>query len=1000
MKVISLLFAALILIGFASKANADDSKWQYQGTMSILTTPAGANLPSTVREKNFPLLVRLDKDWFNFKQAKPRGEDIRFEDKEGKPLAYQIDQWDAVAGTASIWVRIPLIMGNSRQSITLRWGNPLAQSKSDGSAVFNASNGYIGVWHLGDHTQDVVGRIASEDKGTRKAAGMIGGARHFPGKAGIRCGTDINVLPQGGAGHSTQAWFRSSGSKGRVVAWGNEKRAGKVTMDYGSPPRIRMDCYFSNGTVQAEIPNRATGWVHAVHTFESGRATLYLNGQKQGEGNPRHTSMELERPARMWIGGWYENFDFTGEIDEVRVSDVARSADWVRLEYENQKRMQTLVGPLVQPGNTFAVTPTKVAVRESETVNFSAQAGGAEKIYWTLIKDDQETVVATDRFQFSFDTGRISGDQLLSMRFDAVYAGELRSIQIPISIKENLPEPQFVLKAPAIWDGRETVGIQPEITNLEALQKAGVDQLNYSWEVDGLATDMDARPGRLLLHRAQNSGSLIVKLSLENGGDKVTASTKLMVQEPPSDAWVPRVSDATEMPLEGQFYARDGTGFGSLQCKGILQEPVDEVFLRVFADDKKFADVSRQPDPRNAYDFSINLKPGMITYRIEFGTKIAGTETVLYKAGDMLCGDAYLINGQSNALATDTREESPRVKNPWVRSYGRPRFFKKTERENLWCKPVWKAQNKENKEYLAELGWWGMELAEHLVKTHKVPVFFVNGAVGGTRIDQHQRHDENPTDLETIYGRMLWRVKEAGLTHGIRAIIWHQGENDQGAAGPDGGYGWETYQRYFINMSADWKRDFPNVSRYYVFQIWPNACSMGSGVSGDMLREKQRTLPSLYSNMEILSTLGIEPGGTCHFPLEGWSVFAKRVGALVGRDFFQQPAVKTISPANLTRVYYSQPERDEITLEFDQEMSFEVETAGHLYLDGEKAQVTAGRVSGNLIILKLSEHSNAERITYLEGKRWANSVPLLRGNNGIAALTFCNVPILNPRKDQ
>lgn len=121
---------------------------------------------------------------------------------------------------------------------------------------------------------------------------------------------------------------------------------------------------------------------------------------------------------------------------------------------------------------------------------------------------------------------------------------------------------------------------------------------------------------------------------------------------------------------------------------------------------------------------------------------------------------------------------------------------------------------------------------------------------------------------------------------------------------------------------------------------------------------------------------------------------------MVGRDFFQQPAVKTISPENLTRVYYSQPECDEITLEFDQEMSFEVETAGHLYLDGEKSQVTAGRVSGNLIILKLSEHSNAEKITYLEGKRWANSVPLLRGINGVAALTFCNMPILNPRKDQ
>ena len=105
-------------------------------------------------------------------------------------------------------------------------------------------------------------------------------------------------------------------------------------------------------------------------------------------------------------------------------------------------------------------------------------------------------------------------------------------------------------------------------------------------------------------------------------------------------------------------------------------------------------------------------------------------------------------------------------------------------------------------------------------------------------------------------------MQQARLTHGIRAIIWHQGENDQGADGPTGGYGWETYQQYFIDMSAAWKEDLPNIQHYYVFQIWPNACSMGgSQGSGDRLREVQRTLPRLYSNMGIMSTLGIKPPG-------------------------------------------------------------------------------------------------------------------------------------------
>ena len=134
-----------------------------------------------------------------------------------------------------------------------------------------------------------------------------------------------------------------------------------------------------------------------------------------------------------------------------------------------------------------------------------------------------------------------------------------------------------------------------------------------------------------------------------------------------------------------------------------------------------------------------------------------------------------------------------------------------------------------------------MEFAKRLVASQKVPVFIINGAVGGTRIDEHQPNARNHADLKTIYGRMLWRMQQARLTHGIRGVIWHQGESDQGADGPTGGYGWETYQQYFVEMSAAWKEDLPNIRHYYIFQIWPNACAMGGhDGSGDRLREVQR----------------------------------------------------------------------------------------------------------------------------------------------------------------
>ena len=142
-----------------------------------------------------------------------------------------------------------------------------------------------------------------------------------------------------------------------------------------------------------------------------------------------------------------------------------------------------------------------------------------------------------------------------------------------------------------------------------------------------------------------------------------------------------------------------------------------------------------------------------------------------------------------------------------------------------------------------------MELAKRLLASQKMPIFLINAAVGGTRIDQHQRDAANPTDLTTIYGRMLWRVQQAKLTHGIRGILWHQGENDQGSDGPTGGFGWESYQPLFVEMAAAWKQDFPNVQHYYVFQIWPNSCSMGGrDGAGDSPRGRCMRWPRGCSN--------------------------------------------------------------------------------------------------------------------------------------------------------
>ncbi len=934
-----LLLAPLRSLIAAEGPSAKYQAWRHSGSIFILTTPEGANLPSSAVENGFPLLVRLHNDFFNFNQARANGEDIRFSTSGGEALPYQIEEWDAKKGVASIWVRLKSIKGNARQEIRLHWGKADVASESNGAAVFNESNGYVSVWHMNGPVKDEVGTLESKDVGTSATAGIVGQARHFAGKQGVFCGDKIPNYPSGASSHSTEAWFRAEKPNATIIGWGNEGggRGSKVRMQLRSPPHLNIDSDFSNVAGKSTLP--MSDWIHVAHTYSAGEGRIYINGRLDGAATPM---LNIKSPARLWLGGWYHNYDFVGDIDEVRISKVARSADWVKLEFENQKPLQTLVGPLVQSGNEFSLPETEVALPEGKSMTFTAKAGGAQKVYWIVKRDGRETIAATDRFTFTFNAGRVDGNQSLTHQFKAIYANEVKTKEIPILIKEDIPEPLFTLQGPKTWDGRTTIEIVPNIANLKAMQAKGAGELHTRWSVADIAVIKEARPGKLVLKRAQNSGKMILTATVDNDGKPTTQSIEIMVTEPAHDPWVARTPAKDEKPEDNQFFARDGNNEGTLHCNGTLNQAADAVFLKVYADEKLIKTEKSNLAADKSYALSTKLKPGLIKYKVEFGAKTGEREMVLHMVGNLVCGDAFLINGQSNAVATDFGKEDPPFRSEWIRTFGS--MSGSPQGVKLWGNAVHRGRDAEK----LQIGYWGMELGRRLVENHKVPVCLINGAVGGTRIDQHQRNAAEPEDMTTIYGRLLWRVRQAKLTHGIRGVIWHQGENDQGADGPTGGFGWETYRQYFIDLAAAWKQDYPNIQHYYVFQIWPKSCSMGINGSDNRLREVQRTLPTAFAHMSIMSTLGIDPPGGCHFPAAGYAEFARLMCPLVERDHFGKAAAASITPPNLKRVYYAGDKKDEIVMEFDQPVKWDNALASQFYLDGEKGNVASGSVARQL----------------------------------------------------
>ena len=127
----------------------DLTQWQHIASILLNTSSAGAAVTANVLD--FPVLVRLTDADIDFAQARLNGADVRFAKANGAQLVYEIEQWDAVARTAAIWIKADTVYGNnSTQKIKMYWGNSAATSKSDPCAVFPSGNGFLGVWHLGE----------------------------------------------------------------------------------------------------------------------------------------------------------------------------------------------------------------------------------------------------------------------------------------------------------------------------------------------------------------------------------------------------------------------------------------------------------------------------------------------------------------------------------------------------------------------------------------------------------------------------------------------------------------------------------------------------------------------------------------------------------------------------------------------------------------------------------------------------------------------------------
>jgi hypothetical protein len=336
------------------------------------TTSSGAGVNGTVT--NFPVLIRLT-DAAIIDAVRPDADDIRFLGSDGTTwLNYEVERWDQANNLAEVWVLVPTVTGNSYTNITLYYNDVANDSIPNGqnaAAVFSTANGFAGVWHMNENPTGGSGaikdRTANANNGTAtgmasgdQSAGQIAGSINFDGSAGINLGTGVSLQP---GNVSIEFWMKrttswasftrytllcaksSSGGNG----WYIDIYPGIAGMLFQEPFNFFVDGSGNGFGVPGSLLNWdnliPVEWIHMVITFNttSNSCVMYKNGATLGietKGSPNTITSNSSVTKRIGSG---LNSDYNGMMDEVRISSVVRSADWVKLEYENQKTGQSLV---------------------------------------------------------------------------------------------------------------------------------------------------------------------------------------------------------------------------------------------------------------------------------------------------------------------------------------------------------------------------------------------------------------------------------------------------------------------------------------------------------------------------------------------------------------------------------------------------------------------------------------------------------------------------------
>jgi hypothetical protein len=392
--------------------------WQYRKMIIINHAMVVADIA------NFPVLMDIT-DGDLASKAQDDGDDIVFTDYYGTKLDHQIELFNGANGHLIAWGKVPYLSSTVDTIIYMYYGNAAASNQQNPSGVWDSH--YVMVQHLNETSGTHYDSTSNNNDGTpygglnQDATGQIDGADDFDGTDDyikVNNAPSLNVQNK----FTIELWAKRSSISNayerlvmKYLTDGSQRAYGFFIYDDNKLGLVVSNNGVAVGTIKSNLGVTDTNWHYLAVVFDSGSITFYKDYSTDMQSSTitsiYASSTDLYLGCSQFAG--LSQF-FKGIMDEICISNTARSTEWIATQFNNQLSPNTFyaIGSEETSGAEHADLVVDSIVIDSQGCAIycnDTYANGSSYYVPVKITVRNTGILAAGQFNVSFEVYWITG---------------------------------------------------------------------------------------------------------------------------------------------------------------------------------------------------------------------------------------------------------------------------------------------------------------------------------------------------------------------------------------------------------------------------------------------------------------------------------------------------------------------------------------------------------------------------------------------------------------